>query len=183
MRYASIDIETTGLNVDTCDLLEIGVVLDDLSNPLPIDSLPTFHCYILKPSYTGEPYALGMHAKIFQRIANKEKPYEYLDLKHVVLNLQCFFSKNNLFDVVTVAGKNFASFDAKVLKRELPDLESKIKFHHRVFDVSSLYYMLGDKELPSSKLCMQRAGLKGEVAHTAVEDAKMVVQLIRHKFI
>jgi hypothetical protein len=30
---------------------------------------------------------------------------------------------------------------------------------------------------------MQRAGLKGDVSHTALEDAKMVVRLIRKKLI
>ena len=34
-------------------------------------------------------------------------------------------------------------------------------------------------ELPNTKTCMERAGISGEVAHTAIEDARVVALLIR----
>ena len=37
-----------------------------------------------------------------------------------------------------------------------------------------------DEELPDSKTCMERAGIDGKVAHTAVEDALAVVRMIRY---
>ena len=39
--------------------------------------------------------------------------------------------------------------------------------------------MPGDTEPPNTKTCMERAGLPGDVAHTAVEDARVVIQLVR----
>ena len=36
-----------------------------------------------------------------------------------------------------------------------------------------------DDKLPNSKTCYERAGIGGKVAHTALEDALAVVQLIR----
>ena len=75
MRYASIDIETTGLDLSYCQMLEFGCVLDDME--APVENLPTFHCYILRPYYTGDPYALAMHSTIFKRIANLEPGYNY----------------------------------------------------------------------------------------------------------
>jgi hypothetical protein len=56
-----------------------------------------------------------------------------------------------------------------------------VSFLHRVLDPAILYYQPGDMTLPDSKRCMERAGLAGEVAHTALQDAEMVVRLIRHK--
>jgi DNA polymerase III epsilon subunit-like protein len=46
-----------------------------------------------------------------------------------------------------------------------------------------LYFDLeNDDSLPDMKTCMQRAGIDGEVAHTAMEDALVVVKLLRNKF-
>lgn len=181
MKYASIDIETSGIDLDHCELLEIGVVVDDLSDPKPLDQLPSFHNYILKDRYSGEPYALQLHQEIFRRIYKKEAGYIYNTPQTALYDMANFLGKNFGTSKITVAGKNFATFDLPVLQRELPRFNERINLSHRVFDPSSMYFMLGDKELPSSNICMERAGLSGEVAHTAVEDAKMVIQLIRNK--
>ena len=37
MKYASIDIETTGLDPETCAIIEIGIILDDLAERKPVD--------------------------------------------------------------------------------------------------------------------------------------------------
>ena len=73
MYYLSIDIETTGLNPQTCDIIEFAAILDDLSNPQPVDSLPYFHAYIKQECFNGEPYALSMHSKTFEKIAYAQK--------------------------------------------------------------------------------------------------------------
>ena len=68
MRYVSIDIETTGLNPETCQIIEFGAVIDNDTN----DEFPTFHRYIKHHSYQGEPRALSMHARIFRALADGE---------------------------------------------------------------------------------------------------------------
>jgi len=73
-------------------------------------------------------------------------------------------------------------FDLPFLKKKIKDWD-KITFLHRVLDPAILYYQPGDKVLPDSKLCMERAGYGGEVAHTTLEDALMVVKLLRHKLL
>ena len=40
MKYISIDLETTGLSSETCEVIEFGAVLDDLTTLQPIESLP-----------------------------------------------------------------------------------------------------------------------------------------------
>jgi len=80
---------------------------------------------------------------------------------------------------VQAAGKNFASFDMQFLYR-LPGFAGLVKFRHRVLDPAILYWRpLQDERLPDSKTCYERAGIDGKVAHTAVEDALAVVQLVR----
>jgi len=43
-KYVSLDIETTGLNPENCQVLEIGAVIDD--GTTPIEDCPTFQCYV-----------------------------------------------------------------------------------------------------------------------------------------
>lgn len=186
MRYCSIDIETAGLGRD-CSLLEFGAVIDDLANPQPLEELPKFHTYILNERIVGEPYALAMHKTILERIARQEEPWSYL----LPNNLQWVFSHflaTNGYEAktkgkpveITVAGKNFATFDKDWLE---PLFKETVRFHRRVIDPSILYLRLGeDKTLPASKECMERSGLSGEVAHTALEDALMVVKLLRRHY-
>ena len=60
MRYVSIDIETTGLDPETCQILEIGAVWDDWTKP--IDELPVYHRLVVHKEYRGSAYALALNA-------------------------------------------------------------------------------------------------------------------------
>ncbi len=183
MKYCSIDIETAGLNQD-CSLLEFGAVLDDLENPKPIDTLPVFHTYIINDKIVGEPYALAMHQVILDRISKSEKPWTYL-YPGLLDEEFCKFLEGNGYEykdfkiTINVAGKNYAMFD----KMWLEDLLNSIKVYHRVIDPSILYYRIGDKNLPGLQECINRSGIQEEVLHTAVDDAKMVVKLLRKHFL
>lgn len=193
MKYVSIDIETTGLDRKTCDILEFGAVLDDLRNPKPIDQLPTFHCYFLPPTgetFTGNPFALSMHPTIFLRIANREKPYDYLSPNKLGFVFKKFLVRHGYLiekDRVTinVAGKNFGSFDLPFID-EKTDLLKHVGIRHRIIDPTSLYYRDGDESLPGTEECKRRYNeLSGEtlplkVSHTAIEDAKEIVPLVRY---
>jgi DNA polymerase III alpha subunit (gram-positive type) len=53
MLYCSLDIETTGLNPKTCDIIQFAAVLDDLSNPQPLEKLPRFNTFFTKSTYQG----------------------------------------------------------------------------------------------------------------------------------
>lgn len=183
MKYVSIDIETTGLDIDKCEVVEVGAVIDDFSSQRPFDELPTWHCYVNKSVFRGEPEALAMHAEIFRRIGKHEEPYRYLWPEMVAGELGTWLHRNNAFDergLVTIAGKNFASFDLQFLKRMDPEFWERVPHRTRFIDPAMLYWNpVEDDRLPNSKECMVRAKMDGEVAHTAVEDAMMVVKLLR----
>jgi DNA polymerase III epsilon subunit-like protein len=68
MKYVSIDIETTGLDPENCQVLSIGAVIEDTNNQVPIEDLPSFHVAILRQRIEGEPYALNMNRDLIQDI-------------------------------------------------------------------------------------------------------------------
>jgi hypothetical protein len=78
---------------------------------------------------------------------------------------------------ITCAGKNFQGFDKPFLQLAYPDL---FNFHHRCFDATTSFYQKGDKQLPDLKLCLERAKITIPFKlHTAVDDAKAVIALLR----
>ncbi len=185
MKYLSIDVETTGLDIDNDQLIEIGMVVDDLSQPL--ETLPRFHCYIAREQYAGHPFALSMHAAILRRIANREPGFSYLSEEQAVTAIRDFLQSKFGADYrINVAGKNYGSFDSHFLSR-LPRVRKEggklligpWTLAARTLDPGSFMWQPGDTELPNLKTCYQRAGISGEVAHTAIEDAMSVVKLVR----
>ena len=187
MKYASIDIETLGLDPDNCDIIEFAAVLDDLNTRSPLDLLPTFHCYVLPRSsysYIGEPYAMSMHPEILRRIGSKQAGYSYFQTSEVAEKFKAFLDNHGYGCVgggpkLNVAGKNYASFDARFLRR-LANWNELIPTAHRTIDPAILFYREGDEKLPDTKLCCKRAGVSIEgPEHTAIHDAKTVIQLVR----
>lgn len=174
--YVSIDLETTGLNECECQVLEFGAVIDDWHSP--IEELPHFQRDILpcEGYISGQPYALALNADILRRIHEKGG----LDEEQLGTQFAQWLEENGLDPKhVQAAGKNFSSFDSQFLKR-VPLFSEHVHFRHRAIDPAMFYWRPDiDTELPSTKVCLQRAGLSDRVAHTAVEDCITVIQLIR----
>ena len=189
MIYASADLETTGLDRVNCDIVEFGCVLDDLMRPeVPISELPVFHCYNVLESYKGQPYALSMHPTIFRRIAEKEEGYTYCYNGKLGKLFREFLIENKVEESdngkihLTFAGKNFAAFDMPFIQNHT-DLENhRIKIKHRMIDPGTLYLRQDDDSVPGTEECLRRAGLDENVAHTAVDDSKDVIRLIRKHY-
>lgn len=190
MKYISIDLETTGLNHDICNILEFAAVADDLRVQAPIDKLPKFQTYILQDHYIGESYALGIHTKIFKKISSWKKgginicsPADLIPRFYTFLTTLAGYGANDGGIVkINVAGKNFGNFDSKFLEK-LPHHNLLVRFSHRILDPATLYFDPNeDTELPSTEKCLERAGFKGEVKHSATEDAINVIKLLRKKY-
>lgn len=83
---------------------------------------------------------------------------------------------------LTVAGKNFGTFD-KLFLEKLPRFKEAFKIHQRILDPAILFIdWKEDTTLPNLNTCMQRAGVEGEVTHDAVADAKDVIKVLRTKY-
>ncbi len=186
MRYVSIDIETLGLDPEWCDTIEFGAVIDNLTSPL--EELPRFHCYITRPGnkYRGEPYAMAMHSKILYRIANREHGFIYTPFDLLDEVFASWLEEHEILDKdddskksISIAGKNFATFDLNFLKKM--GFGKRTKYKHRVIDPGSMFLEADDSMVPGLQDCMARAGVEKPVEHTAVEDALDVIKCIRYK--
>jgi DNA polymerase III epsilon subunit-like protein len=129
---------------------------------------------------------MSMHPTILRRIANREQGYNYLRPNRVAQtfsnwlksNPQCFRPIPGGRQIV-VAGKNYTGFDYPRLVQNFPNWATEVPAGHRVLDMGNLYWNpLVDDQPPNTGTCMKRAGLSGEVAHTALEDAKIVAKAI-----
>jgi DNA polymerase III epsilon subunit-like protein len=197
MRYVSIDIETTGLDPDKCQIIELAAVIDDLVTPF--EELPKFRYLVKEPTYRGEPYAFSMHAALFREIATSSMCYSVLpresDIVSVVASegavthrLSKWLDLNDVTpNLFLAAGKNFAGFDARFMRR-LPQA-NLFTWEHRVLDPGPLYMLPTDTIVPSTNTCIERAEMQGMEGHTipgdphtALYDALMVCALIRNHF-
>jgi oligoribonuclease len=184
MKYVSIDIETTGLDPETCQIVELAAVIEDTKDQIEIEKLPCFHCYVLPEKgnlYTGQPYALFMHSEIFRKIERREHPHLYFYPGEIVKNFKKFCDDNKLKFPINVAGKNFGCFDHQFLLRQAHGWKD-LKVRHRFIDPATLYFEKDDEAIPGTELCLKRAGFDPKTAHTAKEDAIAVIQLLRKKF-
>ena len=194
MRYVSIDIETTGLDPDIRQLLQLGMVIEDTeawpnANSMPpLDELPTFNAVVVRDVYHGEPYALSMHADIFKAVANVPPQgvglagdFEVRGRAAMADNEGRVFLAAKMWLLhylgagpYVAAGKNLGNFDFRFLPKSFTSL-----FHHRLIDAGSVAIgrdaaWWGGKAPPSLRDLIGR-----EPAHDAVGDAQDVIRYLR----
>lgn len=203
MKYVSLDIETTGLNRQECQIIEFGAIIEDTNNILPYEDMPKFHCYFKYDRYNFEPSALKIN---YEKIAIIEslKVFDLFDDNHIkqveenngnIINF-CFKIEEqlqrNLFQQtfagwlkefygdkksINLAGKNVAGFDLDFLKQK--GLLTNI-FKSRTIDPAILFVdWYNEKELPSLDLCLQKSGIDKTVSHNALEDAFDIIKILR----
>lgn len=177
MKYLSIDVETTGIDPNEHKVIMFAAILDDLSNPQPIDDLPFFSC-IINQDKKGEPYALEMNEWIFKMMPEEGiSQAQFIKVFTAWLNDHGFEQEKGRF-VINVAGKNVAGFDNIFLKN-IPGFTDRIRIRSRCIDPTILFLDEKDEHLPDLQTCLERAGIKKKVTHNALEDALDIVQLIR----
>lgn len=207
MKYFSLDIETTGLDENEHQIIELGGVVDDLEDPKPIDELPEFHCYVTHDTYNVSEYCLGLHSDtgIFKKLQKRPDDANFVPVEDAAYEMgrflyqhfvprakqeswyllnsrkKAYMVKEHLPVRVIAAGKNFGAFDLRFIK-QLPNLDKFVRFHHRILDPGSMYTRPDDSQIPMLKECLERAGFDDDVPHHAVEDAKLVVKLIRRHY-
>lgn len=196
-QYVSIDIETTSLNPETGQIIQFAAIIEDLEKKLPFEECPKFEVILEHPNYKGEAYPLFMHSAIFKKLGDnakktkKEKedlgiiPAEELG-ERFLLFLQ--MNGYKLTDTINVAGKNFGMFDMNFLRNHNCDFgrvfTDIVKVSHRVIDPAILFFdPKVDDRLPNLEECKKRANITNTtIAHTALEDAWDVIQVVRYKF-
>lgn len=191
MKYISIDIETTGLNPEEDQTLEIGFVVDDLTEPQPLGWGRVVLCH---KKINGNPFALQLNSKLLREIHDNSRNLEefadtdrskefshntlYVRPKSAIRHLRTMVTKTYDAYNWNLAGKNLASFDIPFMKNL--DGFNLIRYHRRILDPSIFYMDIEDEVMPNLAECLDRAGMNPTNLHTAVGDAWDVCRLIRY---
>ena len=174
MRYISIDIETTGLDPAKDQILEVGMVEDDLANQRPIEELRTYRTLVRHKRIVGDPVALRMNADLIRKISLGEQPI--VDIDDLSNDIDAWIRCTDV-GTITLAGKNIGAFDLQFLKA-LPGWSTRVR--HRSLDpVTYFLCACGGPSPPSLQQCCTAAGISESVTHTALQDALLVVRLLR----
>lgn len=190
MKYISIDIETTGLDPKKDQVLEIAAVFEDTEAEvlLPVESLLYKRRIIKHERIEGNPFALSMHQDLLKEIGERtlrdidfNSPdqvrsrisYAADDISSWVYELAKVKTDGSREQIV-LAGKNIEAFDLKFLPESF-----KKKFHRRVLDAGNIalgsdHSLWWREVIPSLRDLINR-----DVSHTALEDARDVIRVIR----
>lgn len=181
MKYLSIDLEATGLREHDY-IIEFGMVPFDTETRTVEHSLARNY-HIKCPSFEEllpnlDPWVVKHNESLIRKahteglamIGFKRELEAYLsstDVKNYFKNTK---------DKIILFGKSMNAIDLPFLNRDLGWEFMRKHFHHRVLDLSSTANTLVDMHhLPevaySGSGLMKELGM-GEVAHTALEDAK-----------
>lgn len=181
MKVVSIDIETTGLDPQKCDILQIGACIFDLLEPFERVKCPKLLLYVNTLLTHWEQQAVVSNAKIVadmmqRKMRNDPDVVTYAD---VVPDFRYWLNTNGVRQDIgfTVTGKNFMGFDQQFLCSKVPNWADGIRIKHRSIDIASHFWQPGDAALPTLQMCLERAGINTVVSHTALDDALDVAEL------
>lgn len=202
MKYASIDIETTGLNSERHQILSIGVIIEDTKLKLPFSEIPKLHLAITRQGdFTGSLFAINLNRELLavlnqyqqmrtaieREMFSKTVNMVFTEEPRVALLVSEFLAANGIKPedgrtYLTVAGKNFGTFD-KLFLEKLPKFSEHIKIRQRILDPVHYYIDWSkDEDLPSLSTCKERAYYSPGVSHNAIEDAWDVIMLMRNQY-
>lgn len=198
MKFVVIDIETTGVDSEKNQIIEIGALIEDTEKKLPIEELPRFKAIIKHDSYVGSSVAINMNNRIFSLLSQAEiirnsteksafeSKYNIITISQAIGEFR-YFIKQYYFDglnpePINIAGKNFPVFDKLFLdKAEFWD--KNFKYERRFIDPAMFYVDWSkDRRLPSLDECLKRAGIERQVTHDAIEDCIDTLLCLRAKY-
>lgn len=178
--WLSIDVETTGLNLEKSQILQLAAVWDDGSQS--ISDLRRFNVIIDNGPLTyGEPYALQLNNALLRKISTDVISTTYHEgaTMYIVNARRAFYAwVNNLNagKAIFIGGKNVAGFDVPILNNN--GFHTAL-FKHRVIDPGSMY--LKDFGQPANLTQINELIGNAPVTHDALQDCIDVILAVRHK--
>jgi hypothetical protein len=219
LTFASVDIETTGLDPNKDSVLEIAAGIGEVKARDEFANINDMSSHIYAPMWyeirmlviprapiTAELYILSMHSRLwgemakYDKLMGKDKQVIKVDLglnpnkqefwvvrrETVYPIFRSWFKARNPDGFMNVAGKNYAGFDARFLRRIDPGFDDM--FRARVIDPAPLYFRHGDEKMPSTEMCLERLKVEwpempSMSEHSAMDDARAVTWMIRAGFL
>lgn len=182
MRYLSLDLEATGLAENDL-IIEIGII-PFCTESRTLEHKLALHSFIQCPTFEELKPRLDQwvidHNETLIRKAHLEgepiEDFKFTLTKYLESKAVKDYFKNDRKEKIILFGKSMNAIDLPFLNRDLGWDYMREHFHHRVLDLSSSANTLIDLGLlppacSSGSELMRTLGM-GEVAHTALEDAK-----------
>lgn len=172
--YAAIDIETTGLNPNMDQILEIAVVV--WKDMRPVMEQPFFHRTIYHERINGSPFALTLNTELIAKIASGEGD----SLSDCFPALERFLTKHQTTSETKyhAVGFNVGQFDMNFLRRNI-QFPGQL-FSHRCLEVGSMFATL--EGIPASSDFQAHEEIEGK-PHQALYDARLALSLARLKMV
>jgi len=162
MRYVSIGIKTTGNNPETCQVVEVGAIIDDLQ-AINFNHTRTFRFRFDRNIYSGEPHVLVQLKDFFETI---HSAFNDLD-NDSYIGGEDFFTEYferwlYRYDLdpqsFTVTGLNFVNYVDPFLEN-LKGVGIDIQWDKQILDPGTLFAKSNDSFIPDISQCMMRANL------------------------
>lgn len=176
-KVVYIDVETTGLDPDTCQVLEVACLVDDLSQEF---NPSKWSCYVRHPLIRGEVDALAMHSSWIRETKNGIDP-------SIVSNRMCDFLSNHFREGDLVIGGKNVAFDVRFLATlpgfTLEGSRLRIKYTYtcssRYVDPGMLFWNKGPRPgIPSLAEIAALCGIE-YTAHRAMDDCMVAALAVR----
>lgn len=165
MKLYWLDLETTGLDPQKHQILEVSMAVANLNNPFDIEHL--YQAVIpVEPNTVLDPYILNMHTKnglLAECASSKAKSRTQVDEE--LANLIEWVENKD--ERATLAGSSI-HFDHSFISVHFP-LSNK-KLSHRHYDVSALKLFcqsMGAPKFPKAEAHRSRDDINESVAHAA----------------
>lgn len=209
MKYAAIDIETTGLDQVNDQILQIAIVLEDTSTAAEheIKDLPTFEALIWHERLSGHPFALNMNREIIGAMAaidmtewkgvKEAYPHYLKTIEFRGRDVRVFPSINSACrDAILFLRLEYGVDSIEPLSKiiaagknvgtfDIPFLEQALNgdfsriFYYRVIDVGSVALGGNPNYWKETRPPGMRDLHGSDPSHDAVDDARDVVMLLR----
>ena len=189
MKLFSIDIETTGLDENLHQTLEIWVAFWDTNTEFKRELIDVLCIRLTHDKIDWDKNALFMNAALISEIERyKRNPFEtdnntvYVMPYNAIPVLKHWIEDITQWEAANIVWKNFGSFDLKFLNKLW--FSDALKYRRRIVDVWSVYLEKTDDVVPDLSECKRRAWMDDTIVkHEAVEDALDVLELVNNKFI
>jgi len=179
MRYLSMDIEATGLHQDSL-MIEFGMVPFDAEKKIICEEFSRSY-YIKCPSFNQLAPKLDDWVKDNMKNVIDKAHNQGIEISEFKQSLTQYLESNEIkkffnHEKICLFGKSVNAIDLPFLSRDLGWDYMRKYFSHRVLDLSAVVYAMVDmKKLPKEAISgseLMKYLNMGEVAHTALEDAR-----------